>query len=63
VLDGRNYGIRQAPGAVFTVGYYKATMPGEPIEFAIRDFGISPKGLSLTATITNKSARLNGLET
>ena len=63
VIDGRNYAIQQAPGAVFTVAHDKATMPGESLEFAIRDFVISPKGLSLTASITDKPARLNGLET
>jgi hypothetical protein len=63
VVDGRNYELRQAPGSVFTVSYDKATMPGDKIEFAIRAFSITPKGLSLTASITDKPARLNGLET
>jgi hypothetical protein len=63
VVDQRNYGIRQAPGSVIKVSYDKVTMPGDSIEFLVTDFAITPKGLNLTASITDKPARLNGLET
>jgi hypothetical protein len=63
VVDQRNYGIRQAPGSVIKVEYDKVTMPGDSIEFLVTDFAITPKGLNLTASITDKPARLNGLET
>ena len=60
---GGDYQVRQAPGSVITVSYDRATMPGEPIVFKLTDLGITPKGLDLTATITDQPARFNGLET
>jgi hypothetical protein len=63
VLQKKNYQLRQLPGAKFTVSYDKATMPGDRIEFDISDFALTTKGVNVTATITDKPARLNGLET
>lgn len=62
-IDGRAFSLRKAPGAKFFVKYDKATRPDEPIIFNIDEFALTPKGLDLTATISDKPARLNGLET
>ncbi len=62
-IDGRAFSLRKAPGAKFFVKYDKATRPDEPILFNVDDFALTPKGLDLTATISDKPARLNGLET
>ncbi len=56
-----NYQLQQAPGAVFEVDFTKAS--DEPITFAVTDFALTPKGINLTATVTDKPARLNGIDT
>lgn len=62
-IDGRAFALRKAPGAKFLVKYEKATRPGEPIIFNVDEFALTPKGIDLTATISDRPARLNGLET
>jgi hypothetical protein len=62
-LDRRNYAIRQASGSKITIRHDKTTMPGDKLEFGVTDFAITPKGLDLTASILDRPARLNGLET
>jgi hypothetical protein len=58
---GHNYQLQQAPGAAFEVQYRKVS--NEPIVFAITDFALGSKGLNVTATVTDRPARLNGLDT
>jgi hypothetical protein len=58
-----NYQIRQAPGSTITIEYDRATMPNEPIVFELTDLTVTPKGVNLTAKITEKPASFNGLET
>jgi hypothetical protein len=62
-IDGRAFSLRKAPGAKFAVMYDKATRPDEPIQFNVDEFALTPKGLDLSASISDKPARLNGLET
>jgi hypothetical protein len=61
VTDRYNYQVQQAEGAVFELDYTKAS--DEPITFAISSFVLSPKGVSLVAEVTDRPARLNGLDT
>ncbi|WNG48138.1 hypothetical protein F0U60_31355 [Archangium minus] len=56
-----NYQLQQAPGAAFEVEYLHVS--NEPIVFAITDFALGSKGLNVTATVTDKPARLNGIDT
>ncbi|UCE05693.1 MAG: hypothetical protein JSW07_19195, partial [bacterium] len=56
-----NYQLIQAPGASFEIDYVKAS--DEPITFAISDFVLSSKGINLTAEVTDRPARLNGIDT
>ncbi len=56
-----NYQIQQAPGAVIELEFGKITK--EPILFSVRDFVLSPKGVSLIANVTNRPASLNGIDT
>lgn len=60
--DG-NYALRQAPGSEIRVAYKRATMGDKGIVFRISDFGLGPKGLDVTAEITDEPAKFNGLET
>ncbi|WP_164000171.1 hypothetical protein [Pyxidicoccus caerfyrddinensis] len=59
--DKYNYQLQQAPGASFEVKYLHVS--DEPIVFAITDFALTPKGLNVTATVTDRPAKLNGLDT
>ena len=63
VTKNGHYQLRQAPGTKFEVHYDRVTVPGEPIVFRMTDFALGPKGVSVTASITDQPARLNGLET
>jgi hypothetical protein len=63
VLQNRNYAIQQLPNTRIVIAYDRATMPEEPIEFHVNDFVLGHKGLTLTAKVSDKPARLNGLET
>lgn len=56
-----NYALLQAPGAVFEVEYTQLSSEG--IGFSIADFALTPKGISLTATVIDRPAKLNGLDT
>lgn len=58
-----NYQIQQASGAVIEIDYTQASRADEPITFSIRDFAIAETGISLTAEITDRPARLNGIDT
>lgn len=55
------YSILQAPGAAFEVEYTQLSSEG--VGFSITDFALTPKGLSITATVIDRPAKLNGLET
>jgi hypothetical protein len=63
VLQNRNYAIQQLPNARIVIAYDRATMPDEPIEFHVHDFVLGHNGVTLTAKVSDKPARLNGLET
>jgi hypothetical protein len=56
-----NYQIQQAPGARIEVAYTKASR--DPIVFIVEDFVISAKGISITATVSDRPAQLNGIDT
>lgn len=56
-----NYQLQQADGAVFEVDFIRAS--DEPITFSISDFALSPKGINLTAEVTDRPAKLNGIDT
>jgi hypothetical protein len=56
-----NYQLQQAPESVFEVDFTQAS--DEPITFAVSDFVLSAKGVSLTAAVTDRPVRLNGLDT
>lgn len=56
-----DYQIQQAPGAMVEVAYSKATK--EPIAFGVSNLAISAKGISLTAEVLDRPARLNGIDT
>lgn len=61
VTQNSNYRIEQAPGCVFEVEY--GEISEEPIVFAISDFAVSAGGLNVTAEVTDRPARLNGIDT
>lgn len=63
VTKDYNYQVQQAPGAVFEVDYVHASAEDEPITFSISDFALAPKGLNVTATVTDRPAHLNGIDT
>lgn len=56
-----DYQIQQAPGARIEVSYTKASR--DPIVFIVEDFVISAKGISITATVSDRPAQLNGIDT
>lgn len=59
--QNHNYSILQAPGAVFEVEYTQLSSEG--IGFSIEDFALTPKGISLAATVIDRPAKMNGLDT
>lgn len=56
-----NYQLQQAPGATFEVEYTQ--LSEEAIGFAISDFALTSSGLSVTATVLDRPAKLNGIDT
>ncbi|MBD1865216.1 hypothetical protein [Trichocoleus sp. FACHB-46] len=56
-----NYQVQQAEGAVFEISYTRAS--DEPIVFAIEGFALTPNGINLTAEVTDRPAKLNGIDT
>jgi hypothetical protein len=56
-----NYRVQQAPGAVFEIEYTQISE--DAIGFSIADFSLAPNGLSLTATVIDRPAKLNGIDT
>jgi len=56
-----NYQIQMAEGAAFEVEYREIS--DEPILFIISDFVLSPNGIGLTAEVSDRPARLNGIDT
>jgi hypothetical protein len=61
VTDNHDYQIQQAKGATIEIHYTRVSQ--EPIIFAVTDFALKPNGIDLTAEVTDKPARLNGLDT
>ncbi len=61
VTKNYHYQVTQANGAVIELAFTKASK--EPIVFAVSDFVLSSKGINLTAEVTNRPARLNGIDT
>lgn len=58
-----NYQLRLATGAELILSYSRATSKESPIKFTVTEFALTPGGITLTATIKNDPARLNGLQT
>jgi hypothetical protein len=58
-----NYQIKQGPLSKFTLSFDRATTGGTTIDFHVSNFTLSPKGISLDATVENNPAKLNGLNT
>ncbi|MEU4821262.1 hypothetical protein AB0H37_05240 [Actinomadura sp. NPDC023710] len=56
-----HYQIQQPEGSVLELDFTRASE--EPITFSVRDFALTPKGVNLAATVTDRPARLNGLRT
>ncbi len=61
ITQNYDYKLIQGNGAVIEVDYTRAS--DDPITFAISDLAISAKGLSITAAVTDRPARLNGVDT
>ncbi|HEY9816543.1 MAG TPA: hypothetical protein V6D20_12210, partial [Candidatus Obscuribacterales bacterium] len=61
VTENYDYKIIQGDGAVIEVDYTRAS--DDPITFALSNLAISAKGLSITAEVTDRPARLNGVDT
>ncbi|MBD2074922.1 hypothetical protein H6F86_13655 [Phormidium sp. FACHB-592] len=61
VTQDYNYQIQQAKGAVFEISYTRAS--DEPIVFEIEQFALTPNGINLTAEVTDRPAKLNGIDT
>lgn len=61
LTDKYNYQIKQAAGAILEIDFTKASET--PITFKVSEFAISPKGVSLTAEVTDRPAKLNGINT
>jgi len=61
VTESFNYQIQQAPGARIEVAYTKASR--DPIIFIVEDFVVSAKGINITATVSDRPAQLNGIDT
>lgn len=61
VIKDQNYQIQMADGARLIIEYTK--LSEDPIAFAISDFAISAKGISLTAEVLNIPIKLNGVDT
>jgi hypothetical protein len=58
-----NYQIKQSPLSRFILHFDRATASGTTIDFEVSNFVLSPKGISLDATVKNNPAKLNGLNT
>jgi hypothetical protein len=56
-----HYQIQLARGASLELDYHK--LSDEPLTFATHDFTITPKGTNLSASVTDKPVRLNGINT
>ncbi|NDU72263.1 hypothetical protein GWI34_06445 [Actinomadura sp. DSM 109109] len=56
-----HYQVQQPAGAVLELDFTRASE--EPITFSVRGFALTPKGVDLAATVTDRPARLNGLRT
>jgi hypothetical protein len=56
-----NYQLQQAPGARIEIAYTKASQ--DPIVFIISNFVLGAKGLTITAEVSDRPARLNGIDT
>ncbi len=61
VTKNYHYQIKMAEEASLELSYTKASK--DPIVFSVSDFVISGKGISLTAEVTDRPARLNGIDT
>jgi hypothetical protein len=63
ITQSKNYQLRQAAGSVIS-----ATLPGigtedEPLEFQLRDFALSAKGISVKGRVLPRPVKLAGLNT
>ncbi len=61
VTDKHNYQVVQTPGAAFEIAY--TGISEEPITFSVTDFAVTSKGVSLNATVTDRPAKINGIDT
>lgn len=61
LADNYDYRLKQAKGCELQIGY--DGIGSEPILFGVKDFELTDKGVNLSATVIDKPARLNGLDT
>lgn len=61
VTKDYNYQVVQAPGATIEISYLGASE--DPITFIASNLAITDKGITLTAEISDRPAKLNGLDT
>ena len=61
VTEHYHYQVQMAQGAAFELEYREIS--DDPILFTVKDFVLSPKGVDLTAEVTDRPARLNGVDT
>jgi hypothetical protein len=58
-----NYQIKQVPESRLILAFDRATRPGSPIQFEVRNFALTPKGISLDAAVMNTPAKLAAIDT
>jgi hypothetical protein len=61
ITKNHNYQLVQPEGAIFEVDY--AGISQDTVGFAVSNFALTSVGVSLTATVIDRPARLNGIDT
>ncbi|MBE9110101.1 hypothetical protein IQ273_11840, partial [Nodosilinea sp. LEGE 07298] len=61
VTKDYNYQVVQAPGATIEISYLGASE--DPITFIVSNLAITDTGITLTAEVSDRPAKLNGLDT
>jgi hypothetical protein len=56
-----SYQLKQADGAQIELDFTRASE--EPLTFTVSNFALTEKGITLTATVSDKPVRLNGIDT
>ncbi len=60
-VKNSNYALELAEGASVKAEFGEATEKGSPIVFEVEKFRVGPRGLSLTANVSQSPAKLNGV--